>query len=38
VRQDLRGLDYTFAAKGLSEHPNYLKWIQATIEEQLDDE
>ena len=38
VRQDLRGLDYMFAAKGLSEHPNYLKWIQATIEEQLDDE
>ena len=38
VRQDLRGLDYRFAAKGLSEHPNYVKWIQAAIEERLDNE
>ncbi len=38
VRQDLRGLDYRFAAKGLSEHPNYVKWIQATIEERLAEE
>lgn len=38
VRQDLRGLDYRFAAKGLSEHPNYVKWVQATIEERLDSE
>ncbi len=38
VRQDLRGLDYSFAAKGLSEHPNYVKWIQTTIEERLAEE
>ncbi|TDJ42494.1 MAG: hypothetical protein E2O50_06180 [Gammaproteobacteria bacterium] len=35
IRQDLRGLDYTFADRGLSEHPNYLKWIEAAVEERL---
>ncbi|MGI9309309.1 MAG: hypothetical protein ACR2P6_08600 [Gammaproteobacteria bacterium] len=35
IRQDLRGLDYTFADKGFNEHPNYVKWIEAAIEEQL---
>jgi hypothetical protein len=38
IRQDLRGLDYRFADKGFSEHPNYVKWIQATIEERLAEE
>ncbi len=35
IREDLRGLDYVFAEKGLAEHPNYLKWIQAAVEERL---
>jgi sirohydrochlorin cobaltochelatase len=35
IRQDLRGLDYVFAEKGFTEHPNYLKWIQAAVEERL---
>jgi sirohydrochlorin cobaltochelatase len=35
VRQDLRGLDYAFADKGMTEHPNYLKWIEATVAERL---
>lgn len=35
IREDLRGLDYAFADQGLSEHPNYLKWIESTVEEQL---
>jgi sirohydrochlorin cobaltochelatase len=35
IREDLRGLDYTFAAKGLVEHPNYQKWIEAAVEERL---
>jgi len=35
VIEDLRGLDYAFADKGLSRHPNYLKWIDAAVEERL---
>lgn len=35
IREDLRGLEYTFADKGLSEHPNYLEWIQVAVEERL---
>lgn len=35
IREDLRGLDYTFADQGLSEHPNYQKWIEAAVEERL---
>lgn len=35
IREDLRGLDYTFADRGLSEHPNYLKWIEVAVEERL---
>lgn len=35
VIEDLRGLDYAFADRGLAQHPNYLKWIQTTVEEKL---
>lgn len=35
IREDLRGLDYVFADKGLAEHPNYLKWISAAVDERL---
>ncbi len=35
IKEDLRGLDYKFAEKGLSEHPNYQKWIMAAVEERL---
>jgi len=35
IREDLRGLNYAFAEQGLSEHANYLKWIEATVEERL---
>ena len=35
VREDLRGLDYAFADKGFNEHPNYLKWIDAAVDERL---
>jgi hypothetical protein len=38
IRQDLRGLDYVFADKGMAEHPKYVQWIQAAIEEKLADE
>lgn len=32
IRQDLRGLDYVFADKGMSEHPQYIEWIASVIE------
>jgi hypothetical protein len=35
IREDLRGLDYRFAKKGLVEHPNYLKWLEKAVEERL---
>ncbi len=35
IRQDLRGMNYTFADKGMSEHPKYIQWIAAAIEEAL---
>jgi sirohydrochlorin ferrochelatase len=35
IRQDLRGLSYTFADKGMSEHPKYIQWIAAAIDEAL---
>lgn len=31
IREDLRGLDYTFADKGMSEHPNYMIWMESAI-------
>jgi hypothetical protein len=35
IKDDLRGLDYAFAEKGVAEHPNYQQWIAATVEERL---
>jgi sirohydrochlorin cobaltochelatase len=35
IREDLRGLDYRFADRGLAEHPNYQKWILSAVEERL---
>jgi protoheme ferro-lyase len=35
IRQDLRGLDYTFADKGMSEHPKYIEWIATAIDESI---
>jgi len=35
IRQDLRGLDYVFADKGMSEHPKYVEWITSVIEEAI---
>jgi hypothetical protein len=35
IQQDLRGLDYTFADKGMSEHPKYLEWLSAAIDETI---
>ena len=35
IREDLRGLDYTFADKGMSEHPKYLEWMESAIDETI---
>jgi len=35
IREDLRGLDYAFADAGLIEHPLYIEWIAAAVEERL---
>jgi hypothetical protein len=35
IRTDLRGLDYTFADKGMAEHPKYLEWLTITIDETI---
>ena len=31
IRQDLRGLDYVFADRGMSESPKYVEWIASVI-------
>lgn len=35
IIEDLRGLKYSFADRGLAQHPNYLKWIEVTVDERL---
>lgn len=35
IQEDLRGLNYRFAKKGLLEHPNYLQWLEKAVEERL---
>lgn len=35
VEEDLRGLEYAFADKGFNEHPKYIEWIEATVNETL---
>ncbi len=35
IRTDLRGLDYVFAEKGMTEHPKYIEWIGLAVEKAL---
>ncbi len=35
IRSDLRGLDYTFADKGMAEHPKYIQWMESVIDEAI---
>jgi len=35
IANDLRGLNYTFADKGMSEHPKYVEWLASAIDETL---
>lgn len=36
IRQDLRGLTYTFADKGMSEHPKYVEWLSVAVQNSLE--
>ena len=33
LRRDLRGLSFTFNAKGIVEHDNFIRWIEASVAE-----
>lgn len=35
IKQDLRGLKYTFAEKGLAENPKFVRWVEQTIEQAM---
>jgi hypothetical protein len=35
IKQDLRGLKYTFAEKGLAEHPRFMDWAAAEVEQAI---
>jgi hypothetical protein len=35
IKQDLRGLQYTFAEKGLAEHPRFIEWAESAVDEAL---
>ena len=32
IKQDLRGLKYTFAEKGLAEHPKFIQWAESEVD------
>lgn len=36
LRSDLKGIDYTFNAKGISQHPNFVEWIGEAVREVLE--
>jgi vacuolar-type H+-ATPase subunit F/Vma7 len=38
IRTDLRGLDYVFAERGLSEDPKYVDWVTSVIETAIAEE
>jgi sirohydrochlorin ferrochelatase len=35
LQHDLEGLNFRFQEKGISDHPNFVKWINATVSETL---
>lgn len=37
LRRGLRGLDYTFNAKGIAQHDNFILWIDAVVEQELNE-
>lgn len=36
LRSDLKGLDYRFSAKGITEHPNFMKWMGEAVRTELE--
>lgn len=36
IREDLKGLDYKFNTKGISQHPTFIKWIEETVRYRLE--
>lgn len=36
LRADLKGIDYVFNAKGISQHPNFVEWIGEAVREVLE--
>jgi hypothetical protein len=37
IKTDLRGLDYTFAERGLSENPKFVQWVDSVVGSALTD-
>jgi len=37
IKTDLRGLEYTFAERGLSENPKFIQWVESLVAAALDD-
>jgi hypothetical protein len=35
IKQDLRGLKYTFAEQGLSENPKFVQWVESLVDQSL---
>jgi hypothetical protein len=35
IKQDLRGLKYTFAEKGLAENPKFAQWVESLVDQAL---
>jgi len=35
IRKDLKGLNYKFASEGLTEHPNFVKWLGDVMHDEL---
>ena len=37
LRDDLKGLDFKFNAKGIAQHPNFMKWMGEAVRKELAD-
>jgi hypothetical protein len=37
IKTDLRGLQYTFAERGMSENPKFSKWVESVVDKALTD-
>ena len=37
LRDDLKGLDFNFNAKGIAQHPNFMKWMGEAVRKQFEE-